>query len=61
VTKQVIKGLKEELDTTKAVMEATYGNVDLRPQFQLLWDQLSKAYNVYEMGWLQINPEDPDQ
>ncbi len=57
VTKQVLKGLKEELDTTKTVMERTYGNVDLRPQFQLLWDQLSKAYSVYEMGWLQINPQ----
>ncbi len=57
VTKQVMKGLKDELDTTKAVMERTYGNVDLRPQFQMLWDQLSKAYNVYEMGWLQMNPQ----
>ncbi|PZR25110.1 MAG: hypothetical protein DI535_19355 [Citrobacter freundii] len=57
VTKQVMQGLKTELDTTKAVLERTYGNVDLRPQFQLLWDQLSKAYNIYEMGWLQINPQ----
>lgn len=57
VTKQVIAGLKEELDTTKAVLDRTYGNVDLRPQFQLLWDQLSKAYNIYDMGWLQMNPQ----
>lgn len=57
VTKQVMQGLKTELDTTKSVLERTYGNVDLRPQFQLLWDQLSKAYSIYEMGWLQINPQ----
>lgn len=57
VTKQVMQGLRTELDTTKAVLERTYGNVDLRPQFQLLWDQLSKAYSIYEMGWLQMNPQ----
>lgn len=57
VTKQVMKGLKEELDTTKAVLERTYGSVVLRPQFQQLWDQLSKSYSVYDMGWLQMNPQ----
>lgn len=57
ITKQVLTGLKEELDTAKAAMERNYGTVDLRPQFQQLWNQLGKAYNIYEMGWLQINPQ----
>ena len=52
-----MNGLKEELDTAKAALERNYGTVDLKPQFQQVWDQLNKAYNIYEMGWLQINPQ----
>ena len=57
VTKQVLNGLKAELDTAKAALDSSYGNVDLRPQFQQLWNQLNKAYDIYGMGWLQINPQ----
>lgn len=57
ITKQVLNGLKEELDTARAVMERNYGLIDLKPQFQQVWNQLNKAYNIYEMGWLQINPQ----
>src|SRR5437667_8301033 len=38
-------------------MMASYGTVDLKSKFQLLWDQLNKAYNIYGLGWLQINPQ----
>lgn len=57
ITKDVLNGLKEELDAAKAEMDKNYANVDLRPQFQQLWSQLCKVYNVYDMGWLQINPQ----
>ena len=57
ITGQVLAGLKTELDTAKAALERNYGSIDLRPQFQQLWDQLGKAYNIYDMGWLQINPQ----
>lgn len=57
ITKQVMNGLKEELDSSKAELDRSYGQVDLRPQFQQLWDQLNKAYNIYGMGWLQVNPQ----
>ena len=57
ITKQVMNGLKEELDAAKTEMEKNYGMVDLRPQFQQVWDQLSKAFHVYNSGWLQINPQ----
>jgi hypothetical protein len=57
ITKQVIKGLNEELDAAKAALEKNYGTVDLRPRFQQVWDQLNKAYNIYSMGWLQMNPQ----
>ena len=57
ITGQVIKGLAAELDASKTEMEKTYGSVDLKPRFQQVWDQLNKMYNLYELGWLQINPQ----
>jgi hypothetical protein len=57
ITKQVLNGLKEELDAAKAEMDKNYGTVDLKPRFQQLWDQLNKSYDLYGMGWLQLNPE----
>lgn len=57
ITSQVLKGLKTELDTARAAMMRNYGSVNLRPQFQQVWNQLSKVYNIYNKGWLQINPE----
>lgn len=57
ITQDVLDGLKAELDAAKAALDKNYGTVDLRPQFQQLWNQLSKSYNIYEMGWLQINPQ----
>jgi hypothetical protein len=57
ITKDVLNGLKEELDTAKTAMERSYGTIDLKPQFQQVWNQLNKTYNIYEMGWLMINPQ----
>lgn len=57
ITKEVLNGLKEELDAAKAELDRNYGTVDLRSHFQQLWSQLCKVYNVYNMGWLQINPQ----
>jgi hypothetical protein len=57
ITKEVLSGLKTELDTAKAALERNYGVVDLKPQFQQLWNQLGKVYNIYDMGWLQMNPQ----
>ena len=31
ITRQVLSGLKEELDTAKAALERTYGTIDLKP------------------------------
>ena len=57
ITKQVIKGLTEELDASKKEMEKTYGSVDLKPYFKQVWDRLNLNYNLYNLGWLQINPQ----
>ncbi|MEO7924560.1 MAG: DUF4403 family protein [Chitinophagaceae bacterium] len=57
ITKQVMKGLTAELDISKNDMEKKYGAVDLKPRFQQVWNQLNKVYNLYGLGWLQINPQ----
>jgi hypothetical protein len=57
ITNEVLKGLKTELDAAKAELDKNYGLVDLKPQFQQLWNQLGKNYNILGMGWLQINPQ----
>jgi hypothetical protein len=56
VTADVMKGLKEQLDEAKNEMEKNFGSYDLRPKFQQIWDQLNKVYDLYGLGWLQINP-----
>lgn len=57
ITKQVMNGLKTELDAAKENLQVSYGLVDLKPRFQQVWDQLNKVYNIYGLGWLQINPQ----
>ncbi|HET9431659.1 MAG TPA: DUF4403 family protein [Chitinophagaceae bacterium] len=57
ITRQVLNGLKAELDLAKADMDKNYGTVDLKPRIQQVWDQLNKVYDLFGMGWLQINPQ----
>ncbi len=57
ITKQVLNGLKTELDLAKTDLEKNYGTVDLKSKFQQVWDQLNKVYSLYGIGWLQINPQ----
>lgn len=57
ITKQVMMGLKANLDEAKTAIEKNYGVVDFRSRFQILWDKLSQVYSVYQSGWLQINPK----
>ncbi len=57
ITKQVMGGLKTELDAAKKELDKQYGMVDLKPRFQQVWDRLNKVYNLYGLGWLKINPQ----
>lgn len=57
ITNEVLKGLKAELDLAKTGMDKNFGVVDLKPQFQQLWTQLNAPFNIYGMGWLQVNPQ----
>ncbi|MDP4264091.1 MAG: DUF4403 family protein [Bacteroidota bacterium] len=57
ITNQVMKGLKENLDEAKAELDKNFGTVDLKQSFQQVWDKLNKVYDLYGMGWLQMNPQ----
>lgn len=57
ITKQVMKGLTAELDAAKKDLDKNYGTVDMKPRFQQVWNQLSRVYNIYGLGWLKINPQ----
>lgn len=57
ITNQVLKGLTTELDSTKAQLEREYSLYNFKPQFQQVWDELSKSYSLYDQGWMQINPQ----
>ena len=57
ITKQVMNGLKAELDGAKKEIERSYSVINLKSYFQQIWGQLQRSYNIYESGWLQINPQ----
>ena len=57
ITNQVMKGLKTELDFAKKSIEDSFGVVDLKNKIQQLWNKLTPAFNLYGLGWLQINPQ----
>jgi hypothetical protein len=57
ITNQVMNGLKANLDEAKAELDKNFGTVDLKQNFQQVWDKLNKAYDIYGMGWLQVNPQ----
>ncbi|MBS1654900.1 MAG: DUF4403 family protein, partial [Bacteroidetes bacterium] len=57
ITNEVMKGLKDELDGAKKAIDDSFGVVDLKPRLQQVWDKMNQAYHLYNMGWLQINPQ----
>jgi hypothetical protein len=57
ITSEVLKGLKTELDAAKKELDKQYSTVNLKSRFQQVWDQLTKVYNINNLGWLKMNPE----
>jgi len=57
ITGEVLKGLKTELDAAKAELDKQYSTVNLKARFQQVWDQLTKIYNINNLGWLMMNPQ----
>ena len=57
ITQTIMVHLKAQLDDAKKAMEDTIRLMNLRPQFQKLWDGLNAVYPISSYGYLQINPE----
>jgi len=57
ITPLVMDRLKAQLGEARAGMQDSLSKLDLRPQFQKLWDLLNSVQPIYTYGYLQINPE----
>lgn len=57
VTKDVLDGLKQELDLSRKAMEDSFGNFNLRPYLQQAWKQLSEPYPIPGIGTFSLNPK----
>ncbi|PWU01457.1 MAG: hypothetical protein C5B52_07270 [Bacteroidetes bacterium] len=57
ITATVMQQIKERLDGAKAGILDSLNRLSLRPQMQQVWDMLNTSLKVYNMGYLQVNPE----
>ncbi|MBI3718682.1 MAG: DUF4403 family protein [Sphingobacteriales bacterium] len=57
ITKTVMDQLKLELDSAKINLMDTLSKMNLRSQFQNIWDKLNSGQNLYGLGYLKMNPE----
>jgi hypothetical protein len=57
ITPVVLNGLKEELDLSKKAIEDSFSIVDLKQKFKEVWQKINEPFNLYGLGWLQINPQ----
>lgn len=57
ITKQVLDGLKEELDAAKKAIEDSFSIVNTRPYMQEAWNKLLAVYPIAGLGFLSLNPQ----
>lgn len=57
VTKDVLDGLRQQLDASKKAMDDSFGVVNLRPYLQQAWNLLNDAYNIPGIGRFRLNPK----
>ncbi|MBD0331167.1 MAG: DUF4403 family protein [Chitinophagaceae bacterium] len=57
ITKQVMIGLKEQLDLAKKAIEDSFSTVNIRPYLQQAWNKLSEVYIVPGIGYLSLHPK----
>lgn len=57
VTKEVMAGLKAELDVSRKAMLDSFGNINLRPYLQQAWNMLNQSYAVPGIGYFSLNPK----
>lgn len=57
ITNQVVSAINAQMDTAGWSLQKTLDHLDLRPQFQELWQKLWSVYRLYNVGYLQLRPE----
>jgi hypothetical protein len=57
ITTTVMARLKAQLEDARKGMIDTLSKIDLRPQFQKIWDLLNAVQPMSNYGYLQINPQ----
>ena len=57
VTKDVLDGLKAELDLSRKAMQDSFGNINLRPYMQQAWNMLSQVQSIPGIGYFSLNPK----
>ncbi|MCC6287628.1 MAG: DUF4403 family protein [Chitinophagaceae bacterium] len=57
ITPIIMAQLKNELIIAGRDIEDSLNSLNFRPQFQQLWDVLNTSIKLYDVGYLQLNPE----
>ncbi|HEU4902530.1 MAG TPA: DUF4403 family protein, partial [Flavisolibacter sp.] len=57
VTKDVLDGLKKELDVSKKAMEDSFSIINLKPYMQQAWNLLNDVYSVPGIGTFRLHPK----
>lgn len=57
ITQTIMDRLRAQLEESRKGMQDTMMKMDLRPQFQKVWDMLNAIQPVSNYGFLQINPQ----
>lgn len=57
ITNEVVSAINAQMDTAGWALQKTLDHLDLRPQFQQLWQKLWAVYRLYNVGYLQLRPE----
>ena len=57
ITQTVMSQIKEQLTESQIAMQDSLNRLNLRPQFQKLWDRLNENQNLNGLGYLKVNPQ----
>lgn len=57
ITKEVMNGLKAELDASKKAMEDSFSALNLRPYMQQAWNMLNDVYAIPNVGYFALHPK----
>jgi hypothetical protein len=56
ITSEVISAINAQMDTAGTTLQDTLVRLNLRPQFQQLWQKLWATYRLYNVGYFQLQP-----